>query len=74
MNRQVDIYDDAILILNGGRLSSACIVCRGMIETYAIAKIIGEKIFKILSEKDGAKSLDECDKVLLNFIKFRQDR
>jgi len=45
-----------------------------MIETYAIAKIIGDKIFKILSEEDGAGSLDECDKVFLNFIKFGQDR
>jgi len=68
LNRQVDIYDDAVFLLNGGRVSSACIVSRGMIETYAIAKLIGDKIFKILSEKDGAESLDECDKVLLNFI------
>jgi hypothetical protein len=37
-NRCMDIFDDARLLLINRRFSSACVIARGMIETYAFGK------------------------------------
>lgn len=60
LNRQIDIFDDAIFLLDNNRFASACSISRGLVETYASAKFIGDQIEKILLGSEGQKSVDEC--------------
>ena len=67
LNRQIDIFDDTLFLLSNNRIQSACIISRGMIETYAFAKLLATKITKILTEKQGKKSVEESLKIILDF-------
>ncbi|HED3555850.1 TPA: hypothetical protein R4160_004869, partial [Enterobacter hormaechei subsp. xiangfangensis] len=53
MNRQIDIFDDSMLLLEHERYQSACIVSRGMIETHAFSRLLNKKIEKILLNQSG---------------------
>jgi len=55
LNRQIDIFDDAILLLDNGRLASACAVARGMLETYAMAIYATDEIAKVFNKGTTAK-------------------
>lgn len=75
LNRQVDIYDDAILLVNNNRFQSACAISRGMIETYALAKYLAKQIGAILAAKDNAGSVDKALELVITFTnssRFKQ--
>ncbi len=67
LNRQLDIFDDATLLLDNDRIPSACIVSRVMSETYAFAKFLGNTLVKILDKTHGQKSVDDCTNTILRF-------
>lgn len=67
LNRQIDIFDDSILLLENNRIPSACIVSRGMIETHAFARLLASSVSKKLSEKDGKESVEQCLDIVLRF-------
>lgn len=67
MNRQIDIFDDGLLLLKNERYQTACIVSRGMIETHAFSRLLNKKVEKILTDKSGHESVDEALKVILDF-------
>lgn len=67
LNRQIDIFDDALFLLENGRIASACAISRGFIETYAIARLLGEKLSKTLMNKSGPDSVDACLTTILQF-------
>lgn len=67
LNRQIDIFDDSIFLLESGRIPSACIVSRGMIETYAFSKLLSKKVANILSSKSGEASVQESINLVLEF-------
>ncbi|MCR6625814.1 hypothetical protein H4W19_12685 [Pseudoxanthomonas mexicana] len=75
INRQIDIFDDTLLLLENERIASACALSRGMIETYAFSRLLGEKISKILDSKSGQESVDACIDITLKFTnssRFKQ--
>lgn len=67
LNRQIDIFDDSLLLLENDRVPSACIVSRGMIETHAFARFLANSISKTLSEKSGKESVEQCLDIVLRF-------
>lgn len=67
LNRQVDIFDDSIFLLESGRISSACSISRGMIETYAFAKFLSKKVAKVLHNKTGSESVEDILKLVVDF-------
>lgn len=67
LNRQIDIFDDSLLLLENDRVPSACIVSRGMIETHAFARLLAKSISKILSEENGKVSVKQCLDIVLRF-------
>lgn len=67
LNRQIDIFDDSILLLNSDRIPSACLISRGMIETYAFAQLLAKKLLKTLTTKSGTESANECLLIVLAF-------
>lgn len=67
LNRQIDIFDDAIFLLENGRTASACTISRGMIETYAFSSILYKKVAKIINGKSGKVSVDESLNIILEF-------
>jgi hypothetical protein len=67
LNRQIDIFDDTLLLLENNRIPSACVISRAMIETYAFAKSLGNSITKILDSKSGQDSVEACIEVILKF-------
>jgi Family of unknown function (DUF5677) len=67
LNRQIDIFDDSILLLENNRIPSACIVSRGMIETHAFASYLADSVSKKLSEKKGKESVEQCLDIVLRF-------
>lgn len=67
LSRQMDIYDDSILLIKNNRLQSACAISRGMIETYAVSRFLAKQVDKILAATDDSKDID---KVLDLVIKF----
>lgn len=68
VNRQLDIFDDSLMLLEKKRYQSACVISRGMIETHAFSRILNKKIEHILSEQDGKDSVENALDVLLKFI------
>lgn len=68
VNRQIDIFDDAMLLLDNDRFQAACIISRGMIETHAFSRLLNKKIEKILLNKSGYESADEAIEMVLKFI------
>jgi hypothetical protein len=67
LNRQIDIFDDATFLLNNSKVPAACIISRGMLETYAFAKLLSKKIANILIAKDGKESVEASLKLILSF-------
>lgn len=67
LNRQIDIFDDSLLLLENDRVASACIVSRGMIETYAFANFLAATLAKTLNEKQGKESAEQCLEIVLRF-------
>ena len=67
LNRQIDIFDDSVFLLENNRIPSACTISRGMIETYAFAKILSKKIAVVLSEKKGRDSVEASLKLIDGF-------
>lgn len=67
LNRQIDIFDDSILLMEIGRIPSACIISRGMIETYAYSKLLSKKIAKALKNRTGNESVEEALKLIMDF-------
>ena len=67
LNRQIDIFDDSLLLLENDRIPSACIISRGMIETHAFARLLAHSISKTLSEMSGKESVDQCLDIVLRF-------
>ncbi|MGB6214504.1 DUF5677 domain-containing protein [Pseudomonas mandelii] len=75
LNRQADIYDDAILLVQNKRYQSACVISRGMIETYAFAKYLVKEVAKILTTQEGAESVDKALDLVISFTnssRFKQ--
>ncbi len=68
LNRQIDIFDDSILLLENDRIPSACIISRGMIETYAFSKLLSKKISKVLKNKTGSESVEDALDLTIGFI------
>jgi hypothetical protein len=67
LNRQIDIFDDSIFLLENDRIPSACIISRGMIETYAFSKLLSKKVVKVLDNKKGSESVEEALKLVMSF-------
>lgn len=67
LNRQIDIFDDSMLLLENGRIPSACIISRGMIETYAFAKLLSKKISNVLESKAGVESVEDALDLIIGF-------
>ena len=67
LNRQIDIFDDAKFLLDNNRIPSACAISRAMIETYAIAKLLGTTIESALNKNQGRASADDCLAITLRF-------
>ncbi|MBD8234570.1 DUF5677 domain-containing protein [Pantoea agglomerans] len=67
MNRQIDIFDDALLLLERERYQAACIISRGMIETHAFSRLLNKKVERILSKQTGRESVDKAIDVILGF-------
>ncbi|HHF3233046.1 TPA: hypothetical protein ACPJ2O_004660 [Vibrio diabolicus] len=68
LNRQLDIFDDAIFLLENDRIPSACTISRGMIETHAFAKLLATKVAKTLNAKSGKESAEEALDLVIKFI------
>ncbi|VTR28919.1 Uncharacterised protein [Serratia fonticola] len=56
------------MLLEKGRIQSACVLSRGMIETHAFARILNKKIEKILTEQRELESVDNALNVLMKYI------
>lgn len=67
MNRQIDIFDDGLHLLENERYQAACIVSRGMIETHAFSRLLNKKVEKILTNQSGHESVDKAIDVILGF-------
>jgi len=67
LNRQIDIFDDSLLLLDNSRFQAACIISRGMIETHAFSRLLNKRIEKILMNQNGIKSVEKCLDVILKF-------
>lgn len=67
LNRQIDIFDDSLFLLEGGRLASACTISRGMVETYAFAKLLGKKVEKALDKQPNAKGAEKALEIVISF-------
>lgn len=67
LNRQIDIFDDTILLLKNNRIPAACTISRGMIETYAFAKLLSKKIATILTDKPGETGVQEALNLVVSF-------
>lgn len=68
MNRQIDIFDDALLLLEKDRYQGACVISRGMIETHAFSRLLNKKVEKILANQSGPESVEKCLDIILGFI------
>jgi hypothetical protein len=66
-NRQIDIFDDTMLLLRADRVQAACTVSRAMIETYAFSKHLYAKVEKALG---GGVSQEAVDAALEAVLKF----
>lgn len=75
LNRQIDVFDDALFLLEANRIPAACVVSRGMIEAYAVAQYSTEEVRKILlsDSKDSAveKSLEKT-LAFINSSRFKK--
>lgn len=67
MNRQIDIFDDGLHLLENKRYQAACIISRGMIETHAFSRLLNKKVEKILTNQSGHSSVDKALNVILGF-------
>jgi hypothetical protein len=67
LNRQIDIFDDTIFLLEDDRIQSACSISRGMVETYAFANLLNNKVYNILTKKKGEASVECAVKEILKF-------
>ena len=67
LSRQIDVFDDALFLLENERIASACSISRAFIETYAVAKLFGGTVAKVLATRTGQDSVDECLKIILRF-------
>ncbi|MBI6709238.1 hypothetical protein YA0599_13480 [Pseudomonas syringae] len=75
LNRQAEIYDDAVFLLNNGKIHSACTVSRGMIETYAFAKYLAKEVDKKLNSDPGIGGAEQALKIVIDFTnssRFKQ--
>jgi Family of unknown function (DUF5677) len=66
-NRQIDIFDDSLLLLDNNRIPSACAIARGMIETYAFAIYLANSIADILDKESGDEYYEKCSALILKF-------
>lgn len=67
LNRQIDIFDDTILLLQSDRVQAACTVSRAMIETSAFGNHLYSKVERALG---SGISRDAVDAALQLVIKF----
>ena len=67
LNRQIEIFDDSIFLLENDRIPAACAISRGMIETYAFSKSLSKKIALILTKKSGIDSVTDSIDLVLSF-------
>lgn len=67
LNRHIDVYDDAILLLNNERYQAACMVGRAMIETYAFAGYFYGKLSKLLCSEDCHSVTEDALDLILKF-------
>lgn len=67
INRQIDIFDDGLHLLEKERYQAACIVSRGMIETHAFSRLLNKKVQSILTNQSGHESVDKAIDVILGF-------
>ena len=76
LNRQIDIFDDALFLLENQRIPSACTISRGMIETYAFSRLLFSKVAKIINNQTGKESVEKSLKIVLEFTnssRFKED-
>jgi hypothetical protein len=64
INRNIDLFDDALFLLEANRLSSACIIARCIMETHAVGMFAWDEIEKTF-KKEG---LESAQKKILRFI------
>ncbi|WP_185753424.1 hypothetical protein [Stenotrophomonas rhizophila] len=67
LNRHIDIYDDAVFLLENKRYQAACMVSRSMIETYAFAQHFYGKLRKLLSAESSASIKSDVFDLILKF-------
>lgn len=68
LNRQIDVFDDAILLLENDRIPAACTISRGMIETHAFAKLLSKNVANVLNTKSGKESVEESLAIVEGFL------
>lgn len=67
LNRQADIYDDTMLLIDNNRIQAACVISRGMIETYAFAKFLSKRVAAILANNSGEEGVQKALKLVISF-------
>lgn len=74
-NRCMDIFDDAKLLITNQRLSSACVIARGMIETYAFGKGALEAVAATLAAKGSSAAEASMIKIInSSFYKVKEQK
>lgn len=64
LNRTIDLFDDAVLLLDHNRLYSACIIARCVMETHAVGMFSQNEMSKCVRAKD----IDAAKEKMLKFI------
>jgi len=75
LNRQVDIFDDAMFLIDNNRIGSACVISRGMIEAYALAHFAVEEVtraFAAAPEGSRAETAVEMTLKFTNSSRFKK--
>lgn len=67
LNRQVDIFDDTMLLLKAERVQAACTVSRAMIETYAFSKHLYSKVELAIGGGVTKEAVDSALKAVLKY-------
>jgi hypothetical protein len=74
-NRCMDIFDDARLLLINRRFSSACVIARGMIETYAFGKGALEAVAATLAAKGSSAGQASIIRIInSSFYKVKEQK
>ena len=67
LNRQIDVFDDAMLLVGNDRVGSACVVSRGMIEAYALAQFAVEEVTRAFENAPSGSKVEKALDITLKF-------